>query len=155
MLTDIRQAGIIYISLTFRAIPDRRLTGKVRRFTILFLRLAEIEFQFEIVFFSVGNNFQNRGERPPHFGTETLQWPDFALLKQFLDFGNGKLATARCFRHGKFTFRTGKTTIVFLDFTTTFRTWGLQCRVIARNGIFVVFLGAFDDYLCHLGNLLP
>ena len=149
---DIGQAHFIHAAGAFRTWSERGLAGEIDTLAIFAFTivLAEIEFQLEVLDLFIAADFQDRSKRPAHLGAEALQRTDGALGQQFLDFRNFKLTAARRLAHREFALGAGEATIIFLDHAATIRTRRQQRRIVAGDGVVIVFLGALDDDLGQL-----
>jgi len=116
--------------------------------------LTEVEFQLEVLDFVVEGKLQDRGKRSAHLAAETRQRPDCLVLDQLLDFGNLELPSPWNLRNRELTFRTSEPPIILLHLTAAIRTRCFERRIIAGNGVGVVFLRALHDGLGHARDFL-
>ena len=152
---------LVHRRATFGAVAQGLVARKVHQLAGgLVLLVTEIEFELPVVVVGAELEHQLGGERPTRFGTEALQRPNVFVAQKGLGLVHLERAPAGRFAKREATAvrlaigpGAGVAAVVFFDDTATHGARAVQCGVVARYGVAVVFLGFLDDMFRHGGNV--
>ena len=167
MFAHIVGAVLVHLAAALGALAQAGLRTEVHRLTGAFVLLrvfAEVELHLPVGQLFVAHHAQLGREGPTRLRAEAFQRTNLAVTQQLLhlvqlkaaarrDLGHAEATTGRALGIAAALARAGEAAVVFLDHTAAVRAGRAQGRVVARNGVAVVFLGLLHHALRHGSDL--